>query len=108
MGVQGLWPLLEVAGKPVALETLQGKRVAVDVSIWLHQAMHATGAPLQSPLITLFNRICKLLFYGIRPVFVFDGPAPEIKRRCLSMNLIFQRVFDFLGNVRISLDWYFV
>jgi 5'-3' exonuclease len=28
-----------------------------------------------------FRRICRLHFHGIRPVFVFDGATPEIKRR---------------------------
>lgn len=55
-----------------------------DVSIWLNQAVkgardrHGNEIP-NAHLLVLFNRICKLLFYQIRPVFVFDGPAPTIK-----------------------------
>ena len=33
MGVQGLWKLLEPAGRTVALETLQGKVLAVGEGI---------------------------------------------------------------------------
>jgi DNA excision repair protein ERCC-5 len=28
----------------------------------------------------LFNRICKLLYFRIKPVFVFDGEAPLLKK----------------------------
>lgn len=31
-------------------------------------------------LIVMFHRICKLLFYGIKPIFVFDGSVPEVKK----------------------------
>ena len=34
MGVQGLWKLLEPAGRPVALETLQGKVLAVGEAVF--------------------------------------------------------------------------
>lgn len=58
-----------------------------DVSIWLNQAMYgmqgyqATRA--NAHLVVLFNRICKLLHYKIKPIFVFDGVAPELKKHTL-------------------------
>ncbi|KAM9049220.1 DNA excision repair protein ERCC-5 isoform 2-T2 [Megaptera novaeangliae] len=35
-------------------------------------------------LLTLFHRLCKLLFFRIRPVFVFDGDAPLLKKQTLA------------------------
>ncbi|XP_034245331.1 DNA repair protein complementing XP-G cells [Thrips palmi] len=89
MGVHGLWKLLEAAGKPVPLETLENKVLAVDVSIWLHQMMKgyqdSRGAPLPNAhLLGLFHRVCKLLFYRIKPVFVFDGGVPLLKKQTIA------------------------
>ena len=39
MGVLGLWTLLEPVGKPVPVESLSEKVLAVDISIWLNQAV---------------------------------------------------------------------
>ena len=88
MGVQGLWALLEPAGKPIPLESLENKILAIDVSIWLNQAIKGMrdkegGAVPNAHLLGLFHRICKLLFYRIRPIFVFDGRAPQLKRDTL-------------------------
>ncbi|NXX15692.1 ERCC5 protein, partial [Podargus strigoides] len=88
MGVQGLWKLLECAGRPIDPETLEGKILAVDISIWLNQAIKGArdrgGNSIQNAhLLTLFHRLCKLLFFRIRPVFVFDGEAPLLKKQTL-------------------------
>ncbi|NXG50975.1 ERCC5 protein, partial [Psilopogon haemacephalus] len=89
MGVQGLWKLLECTGRPINPETLEGKILAVDISIWLNQAIKGArdrgGDSVQNAhLLTLFHRLCKLLFFRIRPVFVFDGEAPLLKRQTLA------------------------
>ena len=38
MGINGLWPALDQASKPVTAEDLRGKVLAVDLSIWLVEA----------------------------------------------------------------------
>jgi len=60
----------------------------IDVSIWLHQVVKgfqdSHGNPLPNAhLLGLFHRICKLLFYKIKPVFVFDGGVPHFKKQTL-------------------------
>jgi DNA excision repair protein ERCC-5 len=84
MGVDKLWSILEQSAKPIRIETLQGSRLAVDASIWLHQfqkAMRdAQGEAIQGAHIVGFlRRICKLLFHGIKPVFVYDGGMQVIR-----------------------------
>nr|6VBH_A Chain A, DNA repair protein complementing XP-G cells,Flap endonuclease 1 [synthetic construct] len=85
-GVQGLWKLLECSGRQVSPEALEGKILAVDISIWLNQALKGVrdrhGNSIENPhLLTLFHRLCKLLFFRIRPIFVFDGDAPLLKKK---------------------------
>ncbi|KAK2908456.1 hypothetical protein Q8A67_004293 [Cirrhinus molitorella] len=90
MGVHGLWKLLESTGKPINPETLEGKILAVDISIWLNQAVKGVrdrdgNAVQNAHLLTLFHRLCKLLFFRIRPVFVYDGDAPLLKKQTLAI-----------------------
>lgn len=57
----------------------------IDVSLWLNQAIkgsHGNQIP-NAHLLVLFNRICKLLYYQIKPVFVFDGTPPLLKAKTL-------------------------
>ncbi|CAH8582824.1 unnamed protein product [Dicrocoelium dendriticum] len=86
MGVPGLWNLLEPARRPLDLEQLSGKIVAIDMNIWLHQAVKSrasTGGPSRY-LSVLFRRLCKLIYFGIRPVFVFDGEVPTLKKSTIA------------------------
>ncbi|KAG9314986.1 hypothetical protein JVU11DRAFT_4095 [Chiua virens] len=89
MGVKSLWSLLAPVGRPVPLETMEGKALAIDSSIWIYQ-FQATMRDKEGRALTnahvlgFLRRICKLLFYGIRPVFVFDGGAPALKRNTIS------------------------
>lgn len=106
MGVKSLWSLLTPVGRPVMcvhniphsfhhlltsrvrLETMEGKVMAIDSSIWIYQ-FQATMRDKEGRALTnahvlgFLRRISKLLFYGIRPVFVFDGGAPVLKRSTL-------------------------
>jgi hypothetical protein len=67
------------------LENMEGKKMAIDSSIWLYQ-FQATmrdkdgRALVNAHILGFLRRISKLLFYGIRPVFVFDGGAPTLKK----------------------------
>lgn len=88
MGVLGLWQLLAPVGQPVTLESLENKIFAVDISIWLNQAVKgyrdSTGGSVPNAhLLSLFSRLCKLLFYKIRPIIVFDGGFPELKKQTI-------------------------
>ena len=68
----------------INIESLEGKTLAVDVSIWMVQFIKAMrddeGNMLpHAHLIGTLRRIAKLLFHHIRPVF-FDGGVPALKR----------------------------
>ena len=89
MGVTGLWTVLQPCARPIKLEALNKKRLAVDASIWIYQFLKAVrdkegNALRNSHVVGFFRRICKLLFFGIKPVFVFDGGAPALKRQTIS------------------------
>ena len=89
MGVTGLWTVVQPCARPIKLETLNKKRLAVDASIWIYQFLKAVrdkegNALRNSHVVGFFRRICKLLFFGIKPVFVFDGGAPALKRQTIS------------------------
>lgn len=85
MGVNGLWTVVQPCARPTNLATLNRKRLAVDASIWIYQFLKAVrdkegNALRNSHVVGFFRRICKLLWFGIQPVFVFDGGAPALKR----------------------------
>eukprot|EP00178_Gracilaria_changii_P001039 TRINITY_DN1143_c0_g1_i1.p1 TRINITY_DN1143_c0_g1~~TRINITY_DN1143_c0_g1_i1.p1 ORF type:complete len:1111 (+),score=249.64 TRINITY_DN1143_c0_g1_i1:599-3931(+) len=89
MGVHGLWQLLAPVGRRVSNEHVRHKVLAVDVSIWLTQLVKAMrdaqGATLRNAhLLGVLRRCVKLLFLSVRPVLVFDGTTPAIKRRAVA------------------------
>ncbi len=89
MGVD-LKPLIDT--KPIKLENLRDKVIAVDAYNALYQFLATirgyTGEPLMdrhgrvtSHLSGLFYRSINLLSLGIKLVYVFDGRAPSLKYR---------------------------
>ncbi|KAL1899333.1 DNA repair protein rad2 [Ceratocystis pirilliformis] len=88
MGVTGLWQVVQPCARPTNIATLNRKRLAVDASIWIYQFLKAVrdkegNALNSSHVVGFFRRICKLLWFGILPVFVFDGGAPVLKRQTI-------------------------
>lgn len=70
-------------------EHVRNKVLAVDISIWLTQFVKAMrdaeGAQVRNAhLLGVFRRCIKLLFLSVRPVLVFDGATPALKRRTLA------------------------
>lgn len=89
MGVQSLWDIVGPLARPVRLEALSRKKLAVDASIWIYQFLKAVrdkegNALPQSHIVGFFRRICKLLYFGIQPIFVFDGGVPVLKRQTIN------------------------
>ncbi|KAL7753914.1 DNA repair protein rad2 [Sorochytrium milnesiophthora] len=85
MGVKGLWTILAPSSRAIRMESLAGKVLAIDASIWLYQFLKALrdkegNALRNAHIMGFFRRVCKLLFLGVKPVFVFDGGAPALKR----------------------------
>jgi 5'-3' exonuclease len=88
MGVKDLWQLLAPIGRRVSIETLEGKVLAIDMSIWLTQFIKAMrddeGKMIKNAhILGTLKRVLKLLFHKIRPVFVFDGATPQLKLRVI-------------------------
>jgi len=102
MGVKGLWQLLMPVGRRISIETLEGQILAIDASIWLTQFLTVAAAKRERDmddsdgvggsnrnnkaysydyLAGFLRRLCKLRYQGVRPVLVFDGETPEIKKR---------------------------
>ncbi len=81
-----------VPKKEINLRHLQGKVIAVDAFNTIYQFLanirQLDGTPLMdkkgnitSHLSGLFYRTINLLQLGIKPVFVFDGEHPELKKK---------------------------
>lgn len=81
-----------VEGQEIGLEDLFDKRIAIDAYNWIYQFLSIIRQPDGSPLadskgrITshlsgLYYRTLKLLEANIKPIYVFDGKPPELKRK---------------------------
>lgn len=77
--------------KEISIPELKGKKLVVDGNNILYQFLSTIRQPDGTPLMDsngnitshlngLFHRTTKLMQYGIKLVFVFDGKPPELKR----------------------------
>jgi len=101
MGVKGLWKFIkdkdknrEAINQQVKLKNYSGKRIAIDVNLVLKNFIHNTerkkGQPrknndgkVTSHLFGLFHSTIKLIENKIKPVYVFDGTPPDLKKEDL-------------------------
>lgn len=81
-----------VHGKEISIEELSGKRVAIDAFNWIFQFLTTIrgydGEPLKnsegkitSHLSGLFYRNINLMERGAKLIYVFDGEAPDFKKK---------------------------
>jgi flap endonuclease-1 len=81
-----------VPAKEVSLDDLAGKTLAVDSSLFLYQFLSTirqrdgtllmdSKGRITSHLTGLFNRTVKLMEKQVNLVFVFDGKAPDLKKK---------------------------
>ncbi|MCS7106721.1 MAG: flap endonuclease-1 [Acidilobaceae archaeon] len=82
----------EAARREVEISALKGEVIALDAYNALYQFLAAIRQPDGTPLVDrqgritshlsgLFYRTISLLEEGVKPVYVFDGRPPEMKRR---------------------------
>jgi len=81
-----------VSGKPITIDSLSGKVVAIDAFNFLYQFLASIRGPdgslltdskgnVTSHLTGLFSRTSKMMQVGIKCVFVFDGEHPALKQK---------------------------
>jgi len=95
MGIKGLFPFLQDAApasiKETKLEAMTGRTIAIDASTCLYQFIVAVRqgenhtslsnaeGEVTSHIQGFLTRTVKLLELGVKPIYVFDGAAPELK-----------------------------
>jgi len=91
MGVKIREIIPETAVQKISLESLSGKAVSLDAYNMLYQFITIIRGPDGRPLMDrrgritshlsgLFFRMINMLKIGIKPIFVYDGRPPELKK----------------------------
>ncbi|CAN6467480.1 unnamed protein product [Victoria cruziana] len=99
MGIKGLTKLIAdnapKAMKEQKFETYFGRKVAIDASMSIYQFLIVVGrtgaetltneaGEVTSHLQGMFSRTIRLLEAGLKPMYVFDGKPPELKKQELA------------------------
>ncbi|BAS87236.1 Os03g0834000 [Oryza sativa Japonica Group] len=99
MGIKGLTKLLAEHAPGAAVrrrvEDYRGRVVAIDTSLSIYQFLIVVGrkgtevltneaGEVTSHLQGMLNRTVRILEAGIKPVFVFDGEPPDMKKKELA------------------------
>ncbi|KAL6964555.1 Elongation of fatty acids protein 2 [Sarracenia purpurea var. burkii] len=99
MGIKGLTKLLAdnapKAMKEQKFESYFGRKIAIDASMSIYQFLIVVGrtgtemltneaGEVTSHLQGMFTRTIRLLEAGLKPVYVFDGKPPDLKKQELA------------------------
>ncbi|XP_042021853.1 flap endonuclease 1 [Salvia splendens] len=99
MGIKGLTKLLAdnapKSMKEQKFESYFGRKIAIDASMSIYQFLIVVGrsgtemltneaGDVTSHLQGMFSRTIRLLEAGIKPVYVFDGQPPDLKKQELA------------------------
>ena len=99
MGIKGLTKLLADNAPSVMkeqkFERYFGRKIAIDASMSIYQFLIVVGrvgnemltieaGEVTSHLQGMFTRTIRLLEAGIKPVYVFDGKPPDLKKEELA------------------------
>ncbi|KAG7022370.1 Flap endonuclease 1 [Cucurbita argyrosperma subsp. argyrosperma] len=99
MGIKGLTKLLADNApkgmKEQKFESYFGRKIAIDASMSIYQFLIVVGrsgtemltneaGEVTSHLQGMFNRTIRLLEAGVKPVYVFDGKPPDLKKQELA------------------------
>jgi len=93
-----LGKLVAEVKQKIAFEELSNKRIAIDAYNTIYQFLSIIRQPDGTPLTDskgnvtshlsgLFYRTMSLMEYGIKPIYVFDGIPPQLKRRTLEARM---------------------
>lgn len=96
MGIKGLFPFISesapLAIKETEMKALTGRTIAIDASMCLYQFLVAvrqgeaqsnlsnSSGEVTSHIQGFLSRTVKMLELGLKPVYVFDGKPPELKK----------------------------
>lgn len=83
MGVSRLWEILLTMAVSKNISDLSGLVLAIDASVWIMKLSYTYGDSLPEQIRSIMNRILLFKRNNIRPIFVFDGSPPELKRQTL-------------------------
>lgn len=102
MGIKGLLKVISDNTNNCIIERdisfYRGKIIAIDASLILYKfiiAIRNTGydylnrnGKSSSHIYALFIKTLNFLKYGIKPIYVFDGQPPDLKKKLLNIGKI--------------------
>ena len=79
MGIKNLKQIIKSSGEKVSLSSFSGKRIVIDVSIFMYRFAYFDNDPIKGfqQQVRYFKEI------GLTPIYVFDGIAPSAKSETL-------------------------